>query len=373
MTRTAQSTRFGELFKKYRLRSEIDTLAEFGDILAEQGFIYENSLFTRWQNGERVPRNRKVLLGIVDIFLKRKGIGNMEEGNILFAQAGQSHITEIEKLSLSRPVNEINFQIPFASLGELLKTYRLQKNTSQQELALSLGWPNSKSLEEIEQGTLDKPPREIIDKICATLDLHEREKNNLLLVGNYPPTAQNIEHIRSIMTPVLEKWPYSAALYDFCWRVIYINKRHTQILGMSEQDREQTHAHVPTVIEIIFDPEFVQNKYLKGEELKLWHQNLLRFLIHFKSLHRSILKDDWYLALIEKMMKNSLFRKFWQKARHAESDLLTTRYGKKVFYDRKNNKKLRYNIFVVPLFQDPRFEIDYTTPGDLTTMKYFQK
>ena len=37
---------FAELFKKYRLRSEIETLSQFGDLLAQEGLVYENSLFT---------------------------------------------------------------------------------------------------------------------------------------------------------------------------------------------------------------------------------------------------------------------------------------------------------------------------------------
>ena len=59
MIKPSKGPTFAQLFKKYRLRSEIETLSEFGDLLAEEGIVYETSLFTRWQNGERVPKDRK--------------------------------------------------------------------------------------------------------------------------------------------------------------------------------------------------------------------------------------------------------------------------------------------------------------------------
>ena len=74
---------FAALFKKYRLRSEIETLSEFGDLLAEEGIVYETSLFTRWQNGERVPRDRKTLLTMVRVFSKKGGVKFLHEANHL--------------------------------------------------------------------------------------------------------------------------------------------------------------------------------------------------------------------------------------------------------------------------------------------------
>src|SRR3990167_11484878 len=87
---------FAVLFKRYRLKSEIETLAEFGDLLAEEGYIYENSLFTRWQSGERVPKDRKLLLKIIEIFAKRGGLKDENEANLFLASSGQRDLTEEE-------------------------------------------------------------------------------------------------------------------------------------------------------------------------------------------------------------------------------------------------------------------------------------
>ena len=89
---------FSSLFKKYRLRSEIRTLTEFGDLLAEEGYVYENSLFTRWQNGERIPRDRKLLLAIISIFARRGGVDRLDHINEILASVQQRDLTEYEKV-----------------------------------------------------------------------------------------------------------------------------------------------------------------------------------------------------------------------------------------------------------------------------------
>src|SRR3989338_11294469 len=85
---------FATLFKKYRLRSEIETLSEFGDLLAQEGIVYETSLFTRWQKGERVPKDRKVILTILGLFVKLGGLQTIEECNSFFEAANQRNLTQ---------------------------------------------------------------------------------------------------------------------------------------------------------------------------------------------------------------------------------------------------------------------------------------
>ncbi|MDA1317157.1 MAG: hypothetical protein O3B87_03990 [bacterium] len=95
-------TPFAELFIKYRLRSEIKTLKSFADMMAGEGYVYEASLFTRWQKGNRIPKDRKVLVAIIKIFLLRKGITSLSEINSLLESAGQGYVTKNEKSRLIR-------------------------------------------------------------------------------------------------------------------------------------------------------------------------------------------------------------------------------------------------------------------------------
>src|SRR3990167_9002260 len=110
-----------------------------------------------------------------------------------------------------------------ASLGGLLKDYRLQKNLSQLEIAFSLGWKDTSRLSRIEQGRIDKPQRKRMDKICQIMELKDEEKNHILLSGGYLPTMEEIENVRKDLHNLLYNWPYPATVRDFSWRIIDSN------------------------------------------------------------------------------------------------------------------------------------------------------
>jgi len=93
MTKTPGIAQFASLFKRFRLRSEIETLAEFGDLLAQEGIVYETSLFTRWQKGERVPRDRNVIIAMIRLFIKLGGITTLEESNNILESANLRSLT----------------------------------------------------------------------------------------------------------------------------------------------------------------------------------------------------------------------------------------------------------------------------------------
>ena len=99
---------FPSLFKKYRLRSEIETLSEFGDLLAQEGIVYETSLFSKWQNGERIPKERKVILTIIKLFIKLGGIKNIGEANQLISSLSQQNLSQDEQNFLISCFTTIN-------------------------------------------------------------------------------------------------------------------------------------------------------------------------------------------------------------------------------------------------------------------------
>ncbi len=93
---TTRDQSFGYLFKKFRLKSSISTLAEFADELAQEGLVFETSLFSHWQKGNRVPKNRKLLVKIIKIFIRKGGIVSIKEANMFLDSAGQGYLTEDE-------------------------------------------------------------------------------------------------------------------------------------------------------------------------------------------------------------------------------------------------------------------------------------
>ena len=104
---------FAQLFKKYRLRAEFETFSSFGDALAEKGYYYEESIFSHWQKGTRIPNNRELVLTIIKIFIERDSIKTINEANELLSSVGLGYITDKERKEL-RFRNTVNapFQVP---------------------------------------------------------------------------------------------------------------------------------------------------------------------------------------------------------------------------------------------------------------------
>lgn len=104
---------FGSLFRKYRLRSECETLADFGDLLQEYGYFYEPSLFSHWQKGSRVPRDRELLLAIIRLFVQKKAIRTRAEVTQFLEAAGQPGLTTEELQTLPYQLQvEAPFTVP---------------------------------------------------------------------------------------------------------------------------------------------------------------------------------------------------------------------------------------------------------------------
>ncbi len=105
-----QKDTFSALFRKYRLKSEFETLHEFGNALADINFIYEDSLFSHWQKGSRVPKDRRLICAMISIFLSNTGMNTLKEANQLMDAAGLGYLTESE-------INKLPFKeqilIPF--------------------------------------------------------------------------------------------------------------------------------------------------------------------------------------------------------------------------------------------------------------------
>ncbi len=370
---TKLNKQFASLFKKYRLRSEIETLAEFGDLLAQEGIVYENSIFTRWQNGDRVPSDRKVLLTIIKLFMRKGGIKTFNEANNLFEVLDMSTLKGNEIKDL--PEKDLPISIMQSSLGGLIKDFRNQKNISQIELSYSLGLDNSSMLDSLENGkSKNKPDRKIIDKITSILGLNNIEKNQLLLVGNYLPSQEEIENMRRKIKPILNDWQYPAVLLDFSWRVIDQNYPNIRMYQLDKNLIEYIKNKKPTVLEIIFNNEFLANKYFKGEELKEWKLWLSKVIINYRFSNQSRNKELWYIEKLHNLMKNKLFLEIWSTLDYNSiSDVVVTKHGTKFFINPEDkNKRFKMNFFIVPLLEDPRFEIEYYTPSDDISFEYFQ-
>lgn len=102
---------FGHLFKKFRLRAGFATLSEFGKTLSDEGLIFEDSIFSHWQKGNRIPKKRCVLLTLIKIFMDRSGISSLKEAHQLLESTGQGYLTEEELRKITQSLHA-SLQIP---------------------------------------------------------------------------------------------------------------------------------------------------------------------------------------------------------------------------------------------------------------------
>lgn len=91
---------FAQLFKKYRLRAEFETIARFSNALADMGYCYEESIFSHWQKGTRVPSKRSLLISLIELFMNREAIQTFDEANEFLESAGQGYLTDSERVYL---------------------------------------------------------------------------------------------------------------------------------------------------------------------------------------------------------------------------------------------------------------------------------
>jgi len=142
-----KQTTFGELFKKYRLKSEFATLAQFGNALAQAGFIYEDSIYSHWQKNIRVPKDRKLLLTLLRLFIEREGMKTLLEANGFLESAGQGYLTPEEIAFISKNTHfQENTITAENALSFLLRTVQAKKITRTGWLMMKI--PNPESVAE---------------------------------------------------------------------------------------------------------------------------------------------------------------------------------------------------------------------------------
>jgi len=263
-----------------------------------------------------------------------------------------------------------------ASFGGLLKDFRIRKDLSQRDVAYAMGWSEPSRLSRIEQGKTKKPTRENVHQLFEAMRLSKIERNKLLLAGGYLPTEEEIVKIRHSAHTILTEWKYPVVLLDFSWRIIDINDPANELYQMEKYFGKTIHKQVPNVLETIFHPIFINNILQKMVILEEQQAFLRRVLVHFRYAQQGRSRDQWYITLLNKMMKNVHFKQLWKEAQLESVDEINdfaTNYGKKMFPHPSKNQLLCFNFFVVSALEDPRFDVEFHIPSDIETYQYFQK
>jgi hypothetical protein len=97
---TDKKATFASAFKELRLRAGISTLRILFGLLADSGFVIEESTLSRWQGGTRIPKNRELVLELIKIFVERFALTTVNEANYFLRLAGLVALSELEERKL---------------------------------------------------------------------------------------------------------------------------------------------------------------------------------------------------------------------------------------------------------------------------------
>lgn len=257
-----------------------------------------------------------------------------------------------------------------ATLGGLIKDYRLKKRLSQQEVSLRIGWSDSTRLSKIEQGRVGKPTIVTIEKIINALDLTEQEKGEFLFTGGYLPTEAEIKKAIKETKDKIDNWSYPAYLMDFSWRWLYANEKTLEVCSLPLEMRDKLLKIKPNFLEFPFLPsDQLQVKIMKGESVNYLKSFDIAQITAFKYENLAFKDESWYKKLVQSLTKYPRFRELWPKV-----DL--SQYHKKLFdYEYKrfegiyNGKKqiFDYHVFTARLINDPRFQVVLYFPANSGT------
>lgn len=240
-----------------------------------------------------------------------------------------------------------------ATLGGLIKDYRIKKRLSQFEISLRIGWKDASRLSKIEQGRVGKPTRETIEKIIKALELSEQERSEFLLTGSYLPSNEEIKNAIKKIGPKILNWPYPAYLMDFSWRILLMNQPTIDVFGFPPELFKKVSKLKPNLLENVISP--WEMEIFKGDDknsLKPFNETLVA---QFKFEHIGQENERWYKQLVLKLADNESFRNLWSKIQSTDYHKKLSEYEYKEVRWPKSRKVIRYHVFDSKLVFDRRF------------------
>lgn len=260
-----------------------------------------------------------------------------------------------------------------ATLGGLIKDYRIKKRLSQLDISLLIGWSDTTRLSKIEQGRVGKPTRKTIEKIIEALKLSNQEKGEFLYMGGYIPTDKEVKKIVKEIVPKLESWPYPAYLMDFSWRFLYTNGLNLRVFNMDLSWQKKTIELKPNVLMFPFLPkDQIPVDVEKGEDKDQLKPFAVAQIAAFKTETHSFQNEGWYTRLIQELMNFEEFRKLWPKidAKDYYKKLYDYEYKRITGVYKGKKKSLDFHIFTARVINDPRFQEVLYFPANKETERF---
>lgn len=260
-----------------------------------------------------------------------------------------------------------------ATLGGLIKDYRIKKRLSQLEISLRIGWKDTSRLSKIEQGRVGKPTRDTIEKIIKALELNEQEKGEFLLIGGYLPTDAEIEKTIKEIGYKVDDWPYPAYIVDFSWRSIYTNKLTILTLNLpKEYIGYWNKRHLDMLRFSFLSKDELPVEIQKGEDKNNLKPFKFAQIVTYKTENFRYQNDKWYQKTVRSLMNDEYFRKWWPIAdlKMYDKKLYDYEYKRLTGIYEGKKRSLNFHLLTAKVISDPRFQMIMCYPADNYTERY---
>lgn len=262
-----------------------------------------------------------------------------------------------------------------ATIGGLIKDYRIKKRLSQLDISLKIGWNDTSRLSKIEQGRVERPTRETLDKIIKALDLNEQERCEFLLASKLLPSHEEIQEAINRLKQKMESFETPVKLIDYAWRTLYFNSHAQKLYKTNSNINSYLIKNKPNWLEILFN----QEKYLgvKINESYSLNDNLTLYeheISQFKYDHMNNTKEKWFIELITKLSKDKMFREKWENIDPNNYENLLQDHEVHTVTGNWNDKNatLKFNEFSVRPTFDFRYYLSVYMPANRTTYEFYQ-
>lgn len=258
-----------------------------------------------------------------------------------------------------------------ATLGGLIKDYRIKKRLSQMEVSLRIGWKDTSRLSKIEQSRVGKPTAQTLEKIIKALELDHQERNSLLLASKILPTDTEIRNTIEKLKHHMESFDSPVILIDYTWRTFYFSEIAKRIFKTRNDINSYLLEHKPNWLEILFN----QNKFwnIKLHEQYFKNDQLIEHaheIAQFKYEHKGNINETWYTNLIASLSKNKEFMNSWNNIQPEDYTNIFYEYENhtlKGLWPEYKEEKLNFHVFAVHPSYDYRYFTLIYLPSDNKT------
>lgn len=264
-----------------------------------------------------------------------------------------------------------------ATLGGLIKDYRIKKRLSQLEVSLRIGWKDTSRLSKIEQGRVGKPTTQTLDKIINALELDSQERNSLLMASRILPTETEIRKALDKTKVRMESFESPVILIDYSWRTFFFSETAKKIFKTRTDINTYLLEHKPNWLEILFNQKrfwdiHLHEQYFKDDKL-IEHAHEIA---QYKYEHQGNTHEKWYINMLAIMSKNKKFMESWNTIQPEDYNNLFYEYENHTIKGSWTGNKeeiLNFHVFAIHPSFDYRYFILIYLPSDDSTSNMLSK